>query len=284
MRGSADLVLAIPLPNATRTELAADLPRISSTARCPPVYSAPSTLPVQASLSQVSTRMIEIISATRLSEAEFWGQSALGISLRRLAHDTRLVAKVAYENRRGLPEVYNERIETPAGQDGAQPLLVFMHDDVWIDDVFFADRIIEGLKQFDVLGVAGNRRRAKNQPNWAYPDTRFEWDERSNISGAVAHGKAPFGMVSYFGPVPAECELLDGVLLAARKDVLLGRAVRFDPLFNFHFYDQDFCRTARNAGLKLATWPISITHQSEGGFAASGWLENFKVYLRKWGE
>ena len=47
--------------------------------------------------------VIEIVSATRFSESEFWIKTALGASLRRLAHDTRLVARIAYSNRRGLP-------------------------------------------------------------------------------------------------------------------------------------------------------------------------------------
>lgn len=54
--------------------------------------------------------MIGIISATRLSESDFWNESALGISLRCLRHDSRLVPRLAFANRRGLAEIYNERI------------------------------------------------------------------------------------------------------------------------------------------------------------------------------
>ncbi|MFN9913190.1 MAG: hypothetical protein ACK53L_11430, partial [Pirellulaceae bacterium] len=54
--------------------------------------------------------MMEIVSATRASEEEFWQQVPLGISLRRLAWDRRLVPRIAFNNRRGLPEVYNARI------------------------------------------------------------------------------------------------------------------------------------------------------------------------------
>jgi len=46
----------------------------------------------------------------------------------------------------------------------------------------------------------------------------------------------------------------------------------------------DFCRSARAAGLKLATWPIAITHQSGGGFASNAWLDNYKTYIAKWGD
>jgi len=224
--------------------------------------------------------VIDIISATRLSEAAFWSGSALGISLRRLQFDDRLRAHVAFENRRGLPQIYNSHIARP----GANDRLVFVHDDVWIDDYFFADRIIEGLKAYDVIGVAGNRRRLPGQPAWAFVDTKFTWDEKSNLSGAVGHGRHPFGGVSSFGPVPQECELLDGVFLAANAEALRARNVLFDERFDFHFYDMDFCRTARSAGLRLGTWPICITHQSGGAFGSPPWREKHLAYLEKWPE
>lgn len=223
--------------------------------------------------------MIEIIAATRLTEKDFWSRSALGISLRRLALDTRMIARIAYSNRRGLPEIYNERI---AAAD-AESVLVFIHDDVWIDDFFFGDRILDGLQAFDVIGVAGNRRRIRDQPAWAFVDTRFTWDERANLSGCVAHGQHPFGKISYFGLVPCECELLDGVFLAAAKSVLANKGVAFDPRFDFHFYDMDFNRSARQRGLRLGTWPICLTHQSGGAFGPENWSVKYRAYLEKWG-
>ena len=224
--------------------------------------------------------MIDICCATRLSENDFWTQAALGLSLRRMAHDDRLKPRVFFENRRGLPALYNERI---AAAD-ASPVLAFIHDDVWLDDYFLCEHLMAGVQAFDIIGVAGNRRRAPLQPSWAFPSTEFKWDDRANLSGAVAHGQTPFGKISAFGPVPAECELLDGVLLAARRDALRDRRVGFDERFEFHFYDMDFCRSARAAGLRLATWPISITHQSAGGFASNAWLDNYKSYIAKWGD
>jgi GT2 family glycosyltransferase len=223
--------------------------------------------------------MIDVVCATRLTAEEFWGRAALGLSLRRLAHDDRLRPRVYVENRRGLPLLYNERIAAP----DAAPVLLFIHDDVWLDDCFLFEHLMAGLDAFDVIGVAGNRRRAPMQPSWAFPTTEFKWDDRANLSGVVSHGQGPFGVLSVFGPVPVECELLDGVMLAARRDVLRERQVGFDERFEFHFYDMDFCRTARAAGLRLATWPIAITHQSEGGFGSNGWLENYKKYVAKWG-
>ena len=226
--------------------------------------------------------MIEIVSATRLSESEFWSSSALGLSLRRLGNDHRLVPRPAYANQRGLPDVFNARIDAGDAAD----ILVFMHDDVWIDDYYLADRVIEGLRSYDVLGVAGNRRRIPRQPAWAFVENvedRFRWDEPANLSGSVAHGKEPFGAIGHYGPAPAECELLDGVFLAARKPALIAKGVRFDSRFEFHFYDLDFCRSARQRGLRLGTWPICLTHQSGGAYGTAQWREKYRAYLDKWG-
>lgn len=220
---------------------------------------------------------IELVCATRVAKDDFLSKCATGVSLRRL-NDARLMINLAPENTCGLPEVYNSRISSD------KDIVIFIHDDVWIDDYFFVDRIIEGLKNYDVIGVAGNRRRVSNQPGWPFVDANWTWDDKSNLSGAVAHGQQPFGPVSYFGPTPASCMLLDGVMLAANVAALEKNNVSFDPRFNFHFYDLDFCRTAHNAGLCLGTWPICITHQSDGGFNSKGWKEMYETYLEKWGE
>lgn len=227
--------------------------------------------------------MINVISATRLSHDDFLAQAPLGASLKRLAFDKRIRPRMAFENRTGLPVIYNAAIDAPQ----AAEILVFMHDDVWIDDYFFADRIIAGLQSFDVMGLAGNRRRLPRQPSWAFiklMEDKVLLDSAENLTGAVAHGKAPFGPVTYYGPTPAECELLDGVLLAARRDSLRANSVRFDPRFDFHFYDLDFCRSARAAGLKLGCEALALTHRSGGNFNSPQWRESYATYLEKWGE
>jgi hypothetical protein len=223
---------------------------------------------------------IEVISATKHSEEVFWNKSALGISLRRLPHDTRVIPRITFNNRKGLPLIYNDAILSAKNRS----FLVFIHDDVWIDDYFLSNRIREGLSQFDIIGVAGNRKRTSQQPAWLFNDLHFTRDDKSNLTGAVAHAKHPFGNITYFGEVPAECELLDGVLLAARKAVLVNASCFFDPRFDFHFYDLDFCRTAKQKKLTLGTWPISITHQSSGVFGSEQWKRSYTTYIDKWGE
>jgi GT2 family glycosyltransferase len=99
----------------------------------------------------------------------------------------------------------------------------------------------------------------------------------------VGHGPNAFGAVSYFGPTPADCELLDGLFIAANASALRERGVKFDERFDFHFYDMDFCRSTRAVGLRLGTWPICLSHQSVGALGTPGWSRNYAAYLNKWG-
>jgi GT2 family glycosyltransferase len=73
--------------------------------------------------------------------------------------------------------------------------------------------------------------------------------------------------------------------LAAKRDALRAAAVGFDEQFDFHFYDMDFCRSARAAGLVLGCCAIAITHASVGpGLGKPDWRQNYMKYLQKWGE
>jgi hypothetical protein len=224
---------------------------------------------------------LEIVSATRKDEKTFWAQSALGLSLRRLAFDRRVAYTISFNNSSALADTFNPRI---TARDGSE-ILVFAHDDVWLDDFFIVEHVAEGLNAFDVIGVVGNRRRAPNQPGWAFlgraPDGELRWDDAANLSGAIAHGSMPFGPVVNYGP-GGPCELLDGVLLAAHRSRLSEAGVLFDPALRFHLYDLDFCRTARAKGLSLGTWPLAITHQSGGAFGGPEWERMYALYLEKW--
>jgi GT2 family glycosyltransferase len=222
--------------------------------------------------------MITIVSATRLSTEDFWSKSALGQSLNRIAFDKRLNARINASNTLPLPTVYNYSIAAAQTDD----ILVFMHDDVWIDDYYFADRMIEGLKSFDVIGVAGCKLRRTKQSAWLFTGLDFQQDTADNLSGSIAHGKTPGGGVSHYGVTPAACDLLDGVLLATSKTVLTQSGLTFDPLFAFHFYDLDFCRSAKQRHLRLGTWPICLTHQSAGSFGSPAWRDMQRLYAEKW--
>ena len=229
--------------------------------------------------------MLKLVTATRLSQPEFAKRSLLGRCLPKLGEYASFGLHLAHGNRRPLAEVYNEAIDAASHDD----VLVFVHDDVQIDDWMLAERLIDALKEFDVVGVAGNMRVQPRQVTWYLQPEPADamqpapWDH-GHLSGAVNHGSGQeLGQMSKYGPSPWPVRLLDGVFLAAPATRLKTSGVRFDPALGFHFYDLDFCLSAHQAGLRLGTWPIALTHQSRGGSVNSqAWRDAREIYLRKW--
>jgi GT2 family glycosyltransferase len=218
--------------------------------------------------------------ATRSSAKEF-GQTALGRSLAQFRFPFMQV-QVFEKNTLGLPKVYNQAIEMSQQHPA---VLVFIHDDIHLIDHHWHERLLNALEQFDVVGLAGNKRRVPRQPGWAFVTETLMWDFPENLSGVVGHGKGfPPEVVSYFGPCLQEVKLLDGLFLACDSRKLLEHNLRFDERFDFHFYDLDFCREAEKRGLRMGTAPISVIHQSGGSFNSPAWKAGYAKYLDKWGE
>jgi len=223
--------------------------------------------------------MVEFVCATRKSKEEFWKSTPLGISLMRISGGAKATGSIFYENEKGLSEVYNICLNNPYSSE----ILVFIHDDVWLDDLWVVEKIKDALSVYDIVGVAGNERLVEGDYGWAFLNDRFELDEEEHLSGRVAHRDNTISVISYYGKSPKECALLDGVFIAVNKIKCNEKKVVFDPQFKFHFYDLDFCRTAKEKSLKLGTWPISLTHQSGGEFNSEAWRKALCLYRLKWG-
>lgn len=222
---------------------------------------------------------VRLVCATRETTEDFVAKSALGRSLRLYAPLCQL--RLFPCNSKGLPVVYNTAIRECAADPA---ILVFIHDDIHLLDFYWPTRIFNGLQKFDIIGLAGNRRRTDRQPAWFFVDDTFKQDDRENLSGIVAHGKNwPADNISAYGVPGQEVKLLDGVMLAARSETLIANNLFFDESFDFHFYDLDFCRTAEQRGLRMGTWGISVMHESEGAFGTPAWRASYARYLSKWG-
>ena len=222
---------------------------------------------------------LRFVTATRGSLDEFKARSPLVQSLQRVSQTCELQLDVSANNRAPLAHTFNAAIDKAQTDE----VLVFIHDDVWIDDWYISLRLQEALEVFDMVGVAGNTRRQAQQEGWLIqPDTREK--DLSHVSGGVSHGTPTTGQIAMFGTSPQPARLLDGVMLAAKAAVLQKAGVQFDPLFAFHFYDTDFCRSCEAKGLRLGTWPLALTHQSAGAWQSEDWNHAFQLYLTKWGD
>lgn len=229
---------------------------------------------------------INLVVGTRLTRDEFLSSSLLGRTLIRQASLTKV--HLFLENSRGLPAIYNEAVRVSGIHENQ--IFVFAHDDIMIVDLFWEERIIAALNDFDVVGVSGTTIRHPKQPSWIFksfdPSTNMlAREDPANLSGCVGHGETyPPRNVSRYGPVPRQVKLLDGVFLAVKATALADQELSFDERFDFHFYDMDFCRQAEVLGLKCGTVDLSLVHKSGGNFGSPSWRTGYEKYLKKWDE
>lgn len=229
-----------------------------------------------------------IVTATRESAERFFTHTALGQSITQMRErGIRIKVHAAANNAKAIGAVYNAAIL----ERWANHIIVFVHDDVRFDDMYLPHRLHEALEHYDVVGVAGNRRRYFGQPAWHRPRFLKQEGPKDDLLGSVFHAtmdmpnaRRKMHALSRFGESSGAAQLLDGVFIAVRGKTLVNHHVQFDVSLGFHFYDLDFCRSATQAGLRLGVWPIAITHKSVGGYESKGWREAYQKYLDKWGE
>jgi GT2 family glycosyltransferase len=223
---------------------------------------------------------IIFVVATRLSKNDFAANSTLARSLK--IFDSNNITVELYDNNKyGLPVVYNHAIKNINAD--SDDVLIFCHDDIGILDFYWIDHLINSLSQFDIVGLAGNRRRLRMQPSWLFDDLTFSTFDMPSLSGIVAHGKNLIAeKLSVYGPPNQEVELLDGLFLATTMQTISENKLSFDERFAFDFYDLDFCRQARVKKLKLGTVPLSVVHESEGNFNTTSWQKAYHLYIEKW--
>jgi GT2 family glycosyltransferase len=223
---------------------------------------------------------IIFVVATRLSNSDFALNSTLARSLN-IFDSNNIIVELYDNNKYGLPAVYNHAIKNIKAN--SDDVLVFCHDDIGILDFYWIDHLISALNQFNIVGLAGNKRRLKRQPSWLFDDLTFSTFDVSSLSGIVAHGKNLIAeKLSVYGPPNQEVELLDGLFLAMTMQTISEYKLNFDERFSFDFYDLDFCRQARAKNLKLGTAPLSVVHESEGNFNTVSWQKAYQKYIEKW--
>jgi len=224
---------------------------------------------------------VRVVVASQTNQADFFERTATGRSLN-LYRFPFIDVRLFLENRAGLPKLYTSVIEESVDDPC---MLIFMHDDVHIIDYYWVDQLLAGLNRFEVVGIAGNKRRIPRQPSWLFLDTYRTQDRSENLSGVIGHGPGfPPRVLNVFGPPSQQVKLLDGLLLCADSQTLAKHGLRFDERFDFHFYDMDFCRQAESKGVTCGTWPLSLIHESTGDFVSESWQKSYAKYLEKWGD
>lgn len=178
-------------------------------------------------------------------------------------------------NKKGLSEVYNSYI----CEENRGKYVVFVHDDVYLDDGFVEEKLQEAHKKFDIVGIAGCI-----SPKIQSPALWHLMADRKDLRGFCSH-VFPDGTTNMasFGNSKEEVDMIDGVFMSVDVSALLDADCKFDPEFDFHFYDLAFCCRAKRCGLTLGVWPIFIRHLGLGQ-PDERWKELEPRFIEKYGK
>jgi GT2 family glycosyltransferase len=188
----------------------------------------------------------------------------------------RLFAAVRHEivsirNARSLAEAWNWAL-----RHSVADVVILSHDDVDILAPDFAVRLFERLQAFDVVGVAGSTR---------MDGPAIGWSGHPHLRGWITH-RVPDSVnwqvdVLNPRPVTGDIVLLDGVLLAGKREAF--QAVPFDDVNfdGFHLADLDWSYRAAQAGAKLGVaGDLLLVHASRGNYDAT-WQRYADRFCRK---
>lgn len=188
----------------------------------------------------------------------------------------RLFAAVRHEivsirNARSLAEAYNWALRRCVAD-----VIILSHDDVGVLAPDFAARLFERLQAFDVVGVAGSTR---------MEGPAIGWSGHPHLRGWITHHR--HGDVGWQAdvldprPVAGDIVLLDGVLLAGKREAF--QALSFDAanFDGFHLADVDWSYRAAQAGFKLGVaGDLLLVHASRGNYDAT-WQHYADRFCRK---
>lgn len=187
--------------------------------------------------------------ATQKTQEEFNKTSQIALFLDKSGYRTK--AKVFFENKKGLPELYNIFLT----ENNKDKKIIFVHDDVLVEDLFFEEKLDLAFEKFDIVGLAGSKK-----CDLAQPPAWHLMSDRSEHLGEVAHSKDKVVWTTCFGPTNGRALVLDGLFLAVNVKKLLETNTKFDERFKFHHYDITFCLKANKNKLKMGVAPIKVTH------------------------
>ena len=241
-------------------------------------------------------KIIKIVSCTKLSKDNF-EFSPLGLSLKKLKamtnetsfinsvyaqYDIEIVPRIFYDNSAGMSECYNKALDEIV-DDISYPIaaVIFIHDDVLINDMFIFEKLFNEFENYDIVGVAGSKKFSiSTLPVCWHASSKDSW------GGFVCHPIANDStklQSNYFGPAPTIAAVVDGLFIAFNKTAINSK-LRFDVQFEFDFYDADICLTAQKKHqLKVGISPIILTHKSHGnGINSDRYRETQEKFISKW--
>lgn len=208
-------------------------------------------------------KKILIYSATRSNYIEDTKlYESIFISNADISSGSNLNVKIETFNKEGLSKVYNKCIDEYKEYD----YIVFVHDDVIIDDPANLERKLETAHEdlgYDIVGLAGGiNPKIQKSALWHLMCGGFG---SGNLFGAVAHPVNDKQIcMTNFGPTPSRVAIIDGLFMSIKISSVIKSGWRFNENYKFHHYDIASCLDANKMKLKIGVYPIWCTHNSPG--------------------
>jgi GT2 family glycosyltransferase len=187
--------------------------------------------------------------ATQYNHNDFWEKSQIAIFLEKAGYTNN--CSILHENQEGLSKVYNKFIND--SYKGKR--VIFVHDDVLIEDLFLEEKLNIAFEKYDIVGLAGSKKADLSRP--------AAWhlmSDRQDHCGEVAHSQNKQVWTTCFGPSDSRVLVMDGLFIAVNVDSAIKVGLKFDERFNFHHYDITFCLRANRNKLKMGVTPIRVIH------------------------
>jgi hypothetical protein len=212
--------------------------------------------------------------ATQYNEVDFWEKSQIAISLDKSGY--RNNCTVFFENKEGLPKIYNQFFI----EENKIKRIIFVHDDVLIEDLFWEEKLNLAFERYDIVGLAGSKKCDLTKP----PAWHLMSDRQDHV-GEVAHSHDKVVWTTVFGKSDSRALVLDGLFLAINMEKVLQTPLKFDESFNFHHYDITFCLNANHFKLKMGVTPIRVVHFGLGdSMNTEDWQRSSLAFDRFYGQ
>lgn len=199
---------------------------------------------------------LKIVVATQAkAEEEFLKTRPIAPSLEHLYRSCHIDFNLHTNNTVGLSTLYNTHLKDPANIDKT---LVFVHDDVYIEDLFFEQKLL--VSPYAITGVAGTRQ-------FDFSQLKLAWhlaSKSEDYVGECAHCKDDKVWTTVFGPTPSRALIIDGLLISVKVRDVVDREVEFDERFDWHFYDIAFCLRANDKQVTTGVVPLRVVHYGLG--------------------
>ena len=202
-----------------------------------------------------------IVSCTQLTD---YKQTLLYKSLAKLEKRNNLLllndTHFITQNKVGLGKAYNKFLSDNPIYD----YVLFVHDDMWIDDAGFIFKLEEAHKEYDLIGLAGGINPILKAPAlWHLMCGGFQGGNLRGFAGHY-HSDGKTTSITNFGPSPARVAVIDGAFMSLNVKRAVEVNWKFNENYTFHHYDLSSCLDANKKKLKLGVVPILTYHNSPG--------------------